>query len=267
MKLPIQQLRPIKRSLEKYLFTAGTNVALHSALRGRQAGIFRAKASKAIRAQILHAAQLDNVTSSLKKASSFEDDWMPFEQAFDGGRDSIALFLLFAAGIGGQVALDKMIPQHDFELKNKPLIGKLDSRVGFLTNTLDKTGIDWVNKVITGARGQNMSATQIVKLLRGRADEVATLRGELITETELMTGMNLIEMAVYKKNGIDRVIWNTTLDERTCPICVGNEEAGRVKLGSKFPSGQTVPPAHIRCRCYLLPVLPAAIEGTVWAGN
>lgn len=193
--------------------------------------------------------------------------WLPFLEAFDGGSLVLLAFLVWAAQEGGQAGLDKMIPQHQFNLTNLEIKEKINLRVDYLPNTLDKTSIDWVSGTISEAISQGMKPAEIVKYLREKAKEIAEERGSLIAETELMNAMNLVELETYKRNGIEKVVWKTSDDERVEVICLANEAAGPVRIGDEFPSGHVSPGAHIRCRCYLLPVLPVAIEGNVWAGS
>jgi SPP1 gp7 family putative phage head morphogenesis protein len=103
--------------------------------------------------------------------------------------------------------------------------------------------------------------------MRNQADLIADQRAGLITETEAAYAMSLVENETYKRNGIAKHRWITAQDERTCVECMGNEEAGAIKIDENFPSGVMAPPAHVRCRCYHLPVLPTMIEQKIWTGN
>lgn len=57
----------------------------------------------------------------------------------------------------------------------------------------------------------------------------------------------------YHDAGVEYVEWLTEDDDRVCVICQANEDAGPVRLGDEFPSGDTEPEAHPRCRCALIP--------------
>ena len=48
--------------------------------------------------------------------------------------------------------------------------------------------------------------------------------------------------------------WSTAFDDRVCPICAPLHME-TVPIGAKFSSGDFNPPAHVRCRCDLKPVL------------
>lgn len=47
---------------------------------------------------------------------------------------------------------------------------------------------------------------------------------------------------------VEMVKWQTARDERVCPICVP-------LAGKEIPLNELRPPAHVRCRCWLIPVI------------
>jgi hypothetical protein len=261
--LTAPQLKSIKQSLDKYFYGAGTNIALLSALRKKPVVEFQHKMAQAIKAQINAVAQIEHL-QTLRK----ESYWLSLADAFPGGRVGILAFLAMAAQEGGQAALDKMVPGHTFALENEEINKMLVDRVEFLIGSIDETGLSWVTKVLETGLKNHLPETEIIRILRAEADRIATQRSEVVTEMELMTAMNLVEAETYKRNGIEMVSWKTSADEQVCmEICEANEKIGKIALGVTFPGGQTEPPGHIRCRCFLLPVLPVALEGTVWTGK
>jgi SPP1 gp7 family putative phage head morphogenesis protein len=261
--LTLPQLKSLKRDLDKHFYSVGTNIALLSALRKKQVTEFQRKMTQAIKSQIESVAQLGHV-GSLRK----NDFWLSLADAFPGGRTGLLAFLLMAGQEGGQAALDKMLPNHVFTLEDSVIKDMLSDRVEFLIGSVDETGQAWISQILDMADKKGLSDTEVVKLLRSEAARVALQRSEVITETELTTAMNLVESETYRRNGIETVIWKTSADERVClEVCMANENIGKIALGETFPSGQTEPPGHIRCRCYLLPVLPTQIEGEVWTGK
>lgn len=268
--LSIQQLKTIKRLLEKYLYTGGTNIALYRALKSKMGTRFRDRLTKALKEQLYGMVELDKIVREINKVDGAMEERgeHSLEELFEGGRASLLALLLFAANEGGQAALDKMVPQHDFLLRNERLKKFIDSRVNFMVESVDKTSMEWVSQMVGRGIKQGLSATEIVKMVRKEIPKIAERRAELISETEFMVVMNRIETEVYKRNDIKKVVWRTSEDERVCTdFCVPNEEAGPITLGNEFPSGQISPPSHARCRCYLLPVLPQYIEGGVWSGE
>ena len=80
---------------------------------------------------------------------------------------------------------------------------------------------------------------------------------ELVAWTEIARAQSSAALRIYAEDGITHVEWSTAEDARVCPLCDANEAAGPVPAGAAFPSGAVFPPQHPRCRCALLPVLPA----------
>ena len=250
--LSTKELVSIKKLLEKFFYTSGTNIALFNAWKKPVTKLFKKNAKIAIEKQILHTAQLAKILH--KQEYVFEEDWLPFEESFDGGKEKIMLFLLFALAVGEGAALDKLDKKKKL-LSDKTLTSKAEERFSFLMETLDRTGMEWVAKTIQSGTASGLSSTEIVKTLREKANDVSEWRAEMITETEIMFNMNAAEVEVYKLSGIKKVKWVTSEDERTCNICLSNEAAGKIGLGEEFPSGHTHAPAHQRCRCFLIPVV------------
>ncbi len=77
-------------------------------------------------------------------------------------------------------------------------------------------------------------------------------RVEMIARTEILRASNDGALAIYEANQdvISGIEWLATKDERTCPIC-GALDSQQWTWSDTYP----VPPAHVRCRCALTPVL------------
>lgn len=76
-------------------------------------------------------------------------------------------------------------------------------------------------------------------------------RAAVIAQTETTRAMTDAAMATYQRFGADRIEFLATDDERTCPLCIGNEDQGPIPVTSKFENG--MPPCHPRCRCTCVP--------------
>ena len=269
-----QQLKQTKQSLEKFFYKVGMNIAVYNAERYQSSIDFRRNIEEAIEKQIKHIATVDNINTITKTINKQDMGlvvavaamWLIMDEALKGGDKTISEFLNFGGEQGGQAALDKMLPDRKFDFKNLELKDKLRDRTDFLLKTLDKTGTKWVASTIEEGLKAKMTNMELVKFLRDKAIEVARERAQLITETELMYSMNLVELETYRRNGIEKVKWQTAHDERVEEACLANEAAGYITLGEEFPMGVTNPPQHISCRCLLLPKLPIAIEGSIWTG-
>src|SRR3990167_825294 len=264
--LPRTKLLLVKRSLEKYFYSSGTNIALHNALNNKKAQDFQRRIDQVINKQINYKATVDKIQEIIDHLYKLKDQnilvgvgltWLYLNDVISGGEAGILGFLYWAGQQGGQSALDKMIPDHRFTLNNLELQLKLSQRSQFFTEAVDDTTKKWVAQMIENGLKKNLNAEQIAQLIKDEAREMIDYRSGIITETELMTAMNMVEVEVFKRNGIEKHRWVTAEDEKVCEeICVPNEVAGPITVGQPFPSGDISPLAHLGCRCYLLPVLP-----------
>jgi hypothetical protein len=76
----------------------------------------------------------------------------------------------------------------------------------------------------------------------------------LVTQTEITWAVSEAMTAVYYEAGISAVAWQTEDDARVCAGCLENQAEGYIPLGDAFSgTGDTMPPAHPRCRCALIP--------------
>ncbi len=88
------------------------------------------------------------------------------------------------------------------------------------------------------------------------------VRAEMIAVTEVTRIFAEANLAVWGISGmVEGKRWLTAFDDIVCPICkpINTKTAG---LNSSFEGGDgreyTHPPAHVRCRCWLQPVLTLA---------
>jgi SPP1 gp7 family putative phage head morphogenesis protein len=100
----------------------------------------------------------------------------------------------------------------------------------------------------------------------GRALDVAlgdSPWNELVAQTEVSRAINAATQSRYLGNGITANDWLTAADQRVCPACRDNESEGSISIGQSFPSGDSGPPGHPRCRCALAPVI-SSIADIAW---
>lgn len=90
-------------------------------------------------------------------------------------------------------------------------------------------------------------------------------RAELIASTEVTRAFAEANELAMRESGIaEGMEWRTAEDERVCPIC-GPLADQRVEFGQPFEvDGQQIdrPPAHPRCRCWIVPVVRDQSETT-----
>jgi SPP1 gp7 family putative phage head morphogenesis protein len=73
------------------------------------------------------------------------------------------------------------------------------------------------------------------------------VRAEAIARTATLSAFNGATQEHYRVNQIELFQWVATADDRTCPVCVA-------RSGNIYRLEATRPPAHVRCRCYQMPV-------------
>lgn len=76
----------------------------------------------------------------------------------------------------------------------------------------------------------------------------------MFTLTETTRASSSATLAVYSGRRVTGTRWLTAEDDRVCPVCDGNADAGIVPIGFTYTSGDSAPPAHPSCRCALEPV-------------
>ena len=80
-------------------------------------------------------------------------------------------------------------------------------------------------------------------------------RAELIASTEVTRAYAEGNRIAYRESGVvDEIEWRTAKDERVCPIC-GPLDGKQRRFGEPFDIGIDAPPAHPRCRCWVVPVI------------
>jgi Phage Mu protein F like protein len=78
-------------------------------------------------------------------------------------------------------------------------------------------------------------------------------RAEMIANTEVIMAQVRGNYAAWEKSGaVEEVRWQVSGDHDVEDECDDNEDAGPIKFGDAFPTGDTCPPQHPRCRCILI---------------
>ena len=85
----------------------------------------------------------------------------------------------------------------------------------------------------------------------------------MVADTETARAISIATQDRYLSIGVTANSWMTAADQRVCQACRDNEDAGAVSVGQSFPSGESAPPSHPRCRCALAPVVDS-ITNIYW---
>jgi len=115
---------------------------------------------------------------------------------------------------------------------------------------LDQTGYDRVGTALADSIAQGLSDTRAARLINDAIGNPARALSIAITETN--RAMSFGAITRYQAAKLEQMEWSTS---DPCPQCAMNSGAV-VNIGSTFPSGADMPPAHPHCRCAILPVIP-----------
>ena len=106
-----------------------------------------------------------------------------------------------------------------------------------------------IRRIITEAFSREVPMRELAESIR-IAGGFPPDRAKLIAETEVRLAMSHGNLAAWKRTGVvAKIRWLKGSLPRTRDVCDLNVEAGSMPLGSKFPSGDECPPAHIGCCC------------------
>ena len=101
------------------------------------------------------------------------------------------------------------------------------------------------------------SGAPLDDLIDSLAPMFGSVRAEMIAVTEITRAFAEGNMALWSSSGVvSGKQWMTANDELVCPIC-GVLDGNVVALDADFDDGSFAPPAHVRCRCWMQPVVRA----------
>lgn len=113
-----------------------------------------------------------------------------------------------------------------------------------VTNIADKVS-EWIDD-LTG--DSDVDDSDIVDEVTAELEAYAGTEAELIALYEVPDAFNNGMLETFQDMGYATVQW-VTMEGNVCPACQENADAGSIAIGSAFPSGDTSPPNHPRCRC------------------
>jgi 8-oxo-dGTP pyrophosphatase MutT (NUDIX family) len=114
-----------------------------------------------------------------------------------------------------------------------------DTRHGDLVRIL-------VNGLLAG-----LTVLALSRLLRDSLGSRSAALGIAITEITRSSG--LAALVGYRLAGVAQGQWVLDPSVNTCPRCIANAAAGPRPIGAAYPSGDSSPPVHPRCRCSVVP--------------
>lgn len=121
---------------------------------------------------------------------------------------------------------------------------------GVTINSISSGRLDSLANKLAEALQEGWSSDRLAGELRSVLDDPSW--ADVVAQTELTRAVSFSTVLTYQSQGVTRSIWLTAHDQRVCPICRDNDGVVR-PVGQDFPSGDSQPPAHPRCRCALGP--------------
>jgi len=167
--------------------------------------------------------------------------------------DILVSHLMASAKVGGQQALAGLGEgvSVDFALVNRA-VEKWAREMGLeLVKGINDTSRKAATQAIADWIDSGAAIDDLMALLE---PWFGATRAEMIAVTEVTRAFAEGNVAAWRESGVvDRVKWQTAVDELVCPIC-GPLAGTTDTLDGDF-GGVGHPPAHVRCRCWLLPVV------------
>jgi len=143
-------------------------------------------------------------------------------------------------------------------------LGTIDSDVAALEDLIREgkhrldgmvqTRVSRAERALLAARHDGATVDQLAQQLGGILSSPGSAL--LVTQTETTWASGWAAYNAYLKAGVQWVTWRSRRDGLVCPICLGNDQQGAIRIGQRFKSGDRWPPSHPRCRCCLLPSGP-----------
>lgn len=173
--------------------------------------------------------------------------------------DALRRALVQAADLGVRIGvrqLDTIGMGFDWTLANTAARDWANAYVGQLITSIEETTRAQVRQAVAAwvDNGDTLEA-----LIRELEPTFGRARAELIASTEVTRAYAEGTQAAYREAGvIERMQWRTARDEIVCPVC-GALNGQQADLGQRFTNPQNgrdyFPPAHPRCRCWIVPVV------------
>ena len=171
-------------------------------------------------------------------------------------RDALRAALVESADLGVAVAVEQFDSigfAFDWTLANEAARDWADRHAGELISGVNATTKRNVQRSVAAwvDNGEPLSA-----LVSELETTFGRKRAQLIASTEVTQAYAEANRLSYLESGVvDTVEWRTANDERVCPICGPlhgkTDDAERPDF-----DGVGIPPAHPRCRCWIVPVVP-----------
>ena len=206
--------------------------------------------------------QYKQVIKSLREKS--------FEFNFDIEKEKGIFIKLFApffksiVSLYGESAID-LVGGSGFSMSDRAK-DWISKNVKNFSGVVNETTKEKIRSALMKAVEEGEGIPEASKRIKTVFTEANTSRAKAIARTEIIHASNYASVEAWKQSDVVRgKEWLTAADERTCPICeaLGNKYGGSgwIGLDEKFKNNDEIfenppePPAHVNCRCDLIPVL------------
>lgn len=155
-----------------------------------------------------------------------------------------------------------------FTLTNPDYLAMLRNQSNYLLNKsgLDDTTLNRLVDIIASDKEAGLTNDEVAADITDQFESIADYRADMITRTEVAKAMNGGDLAAMTKSGVATKAW-VAAGNNPCPICVANEDDGYIGVDDYFNSGDTMPPAHPNCECYLDAGQIDLDSIDIWAGE
>lgn len=230
--------------LTKFLYRAGTNVALHSAERSETYRKTRAKIARALAQSVKPFASEAAVERVLKDHKAVES--LKFDL-------DLKAFLVWGGNRGGQAALERIVRATkkiakravpNFNLLDPKILGHFSDRAVWARDEIASTSKEWVVTQCELGYREGLTAKEIAGMILEKIPDMASYRAEAAAHYELANAIGTVAMETYRNNSIERKSWQTSMDDRVDEECEANAEQGPIALDEQFASGVDQEPSH-----------------------
>lgn len=275
------RLRAEYLRLEKFVYEKGTNVALYNAEHSPEYQEMQDTFQAQIKKQITKVDPNDINTLMLyaKKAGDIGfhkakgSDEMVAEVSVVIGTETstenidLTTYLTWAAGRGGQAALDKLGINGVFGQVSPELVAYFEDSENITLDGIDNTTKQWIADQIQHGVEDGLSPQEIAYNISEASDEYSYSRAQTIVLTETAKAMTRSELEVMKGYGVEIKTWNTSLDERVCQECNDLDDE-TVPINDTFSDGAFGPgDSHPDCRCFLSYETPPGFNPADYEGD
>lgn len=256
-------------AIEKAVAKTGVNVLLKHIENSTYYKNFLKQLSKALLNQVRGVAKEGNIERLLMFTKVAEPQlivelstiFIKLEELID-----LKTYLLRVANATGKYNNELRGITGAFYLTNTELVNYFDDHSKLIINSVDDTTKKWIAERIQKGKDKNLNPREIANMLVDDAIGMSEQRALTIVLTETANAMSVTQRAMAQRDGVKYMIWNTSEDEKVCPICLPLDGKKATPTGA-FEGGYAGPPAHPSCRCFMTEETQTMIDAKQWMGE